>query len=223
MTPLQRCEKKAATQHWVLSREQALDRGVTRRMIGGYLATARWKRFLPGIYLLNQAPYTKKARIEAAVLWAGPQAVASHLTAGWLHDLPHGSAEPIEVSVPYRRNSCHGVRVHFCPSIADEPRVYVDNIPVTRIARTILDMCAVLSEGASSELVAHTVRRRRSSISALCRILDEVGGQGKGGTMGLRKVLAERFARGVTDSDAEDIFQALAEQRGYRFLHATLN
>ena len=186
-------------------------------MITRYLESGDWRILLPGIYLLKNVEVTWRSRVMAAILWAGPGAVASGRTAAALHCLRHGTQETIEISVPRKANSAHGITVRCDTSLIDEPRVFVDNIPVTRISRTLLDLCRCLGLSAASEAVVDAVRRRRTTLVDLGRILDEVGGPGKGGTTALRRILTERFAFGVTDSDAEDLFLAMAKRRGYSF------
>jgi len=155
----------------------------------------------------------------AAILWAGPGAVAAGRTAGALHGLLHGTTDIIEIAVPRKINSRHGIKVRHDGSLAHEPKVFVHNIPVTRVSRTILDLCGCLSFAAAKEVVVDAVRRRKSTVLDLSRILDGVGGKGKGGTRNLRRILTELFAFGITDSEAEDLFMALAKRRGFSFTH----
>ena len=93
-----------------------------------------------------------------------------------------------------------------------------DDIPVTRIAKTVFDLCSVLSFAASTDVVLDVVRRRAASIVDLGRVLDEASDK-RGGRSTLRRILATRFAAGVTDSDAEDLFMAMAARRGFSLVH----
>jgi very-short-patch-repair endonuclease len=188
-------------------------------MITRHIGNGDWQKILPGVYLLGHAPLSWKSRVMAAILWAGPGAVAAGRTAGALHDLRQGRTDVIEIAAPRKINSRNGIKVRHDPSLTQEPKVFVDHIPVTRISKTILDLCGCLGFTASTEVVVDAVRRRKTTILDLARILDEVGGQGKGGTRHLRLILTERFAFGVTDSDAEDLFIALAKRRGFSFTH----
>jgi very-short-patch-repair endonuclease len=86
------------------------------------------------------------------------------------------------------------------------------------MARTILDLCSVLSYSAATSAVVDAVRRDLLSLLDLGRVLDEPSGK-RGGRTVLRRVLMTRFARGVTDSDAEDLFIEMAEHRGLAFVH----
>jgi len=187
-------------------------------MISRALERGEWRRIYPGVFLVNQASLTWKARLMGAILWAGPDAVVSHRSAAALLGLKHGDRNIIEISSPRRLNSRHGIRVHHDPSLATAPNAKAENIPVTRIAKTVLDLCAVLSLAASTQVVLDVVRRRAVSIVDLGRVLDEETGR-RGGRSALRRILVTRFAVGVTDSDAEDLFIAMASRRGFDFVH----
>jgi len=210
--------RRASRQHWVLSREQAIRDGMTGGSISRALKNGQWRRIYPGVYLVNQAPLTWKARLMAAILWAGPGSVASHRSAAALLGLKHGNKDLVEISTPRRVNSRHGIKVHHDPSLAHRPTASVDKVPVTRMAATILDLCAVLSYATVCSVVVDAVRRSFVSILDLGRVLDEASGK-RGGRTVLRRILASRFAVGVTDSEAEDLFIDMAERRGFRFVH----
>jgi very-short-patch-repair endonuclease len=108
--------------------------------------------------------------------------------------------------------------VHHDPSLATRPLASVENIPVTRMAWTVLDMCAVLSHPAATEVVIDVVRRRFAGVLDLSRVLDEAAGK-RGGQMTLARILTTRFAQGVTDSDLEDLFIDMAARRELTFAH----
>jgi very-short-patch-repair endonuclease len=91
-------------------------------------------------------------------------------------------------------------------------------MPVTRLAWTLLDLCTVLSFSAAMSAVTHAVRNTSVTVLDLSRVLDQAGAR-RGGRAALRKILVSRFAMGVTDSDAEDLFIDMAKRRGLRFVH----
>jgi very-short-patch-repair endonuclease len=154
----------------------------------------------------------------AAVLWAGEGAVISHRSAARLHGLSHGEAV-IEITLPRKKNSAHGVIVHVDPDVAALPTAKIDGLPVTLIARTIFDLCGVLPYPAAAETLIDAIRNDRVDVPALGRAGDLFGKPGKGGTTAFRKVLTERLGLGITDSVAEDLFLSLARRRGYGFTH----
>ena len=202
----------------VISRDQAIEEGLPPRTISRLLSSGDWRQVLPRTYLINQARFSWKAKLMAGILWAGEGAVVSHRSAAKLHHLRNGETL-VEITTPNKMNSAHGIKVHVDPAIADIPRARIDGLPVTLIARTIFDLCGVLSFAAATETTIEAIRDDRVDIMGLGRASDAFGRPGKRGTKALRKILTERLAFGVTDSLAEDVFLALASRRGYRFTH----
>src|SRR5919108_4613066 len=133
-----------ARQHGLITRSQALDMGFSDRLIGHRIRRARWGRVHHGVYRLAGTPDQPKQRLLAACLAAGTGALASHGSAAWLHGLPvtpHG----LEVTIPWRRRiSLDGVIVHRSRGLTPKDARRVDGIPVTSIARTLLDLSGVL-------------------------------------------------------------------------------
>jgi hypothetical protein len=83
----------------------------------------------------------------AAVLACGPHAVLSHLDAARLWGILRGvGAGPIHVTVPARGRKGHdGIRVHRVRSLDPGDHGRLHGIPVTSLARTLLDLAEVLS------------------------------------------------------------------------------
>ena len=191
---------------------------MTRSAIAWVVENGDWRRVYPGVFLVNQARLTWKARLMAAILWAGPGAVASHRSAAALLGLQHGDKSIVEITSPRRLNPPAGIKAHHDPSLASRPSAIADNIPVTRLSWTLLDLCSVLSFSAAMSAVTHAVRNTPVGVLDLSRLLDQAGAR-RGGRATLRKILVSRFALGVTDSDAEDLFIGMAKRRGLEFVH----
>ena len=102
----------AERQHGLVTRPQALERGLTESAIGRRLAAGRWKRVHSGVYRLAGAERTWEQELRAHLLAAGPGAVASHRSAATLLGLP-GIEPKFEITVA----RCHtytgaGLEVH---------------------------------------------------------------------------------------------------------------
>ena len=77
----------AARQAGVVSREQLIALGFTRREIELMLKSARLIRIHRGVYAVGHAAITDRGRIVAALLAAGPGATVSHGTAAHVYTL----------------------------------------------------------------------------------------------------------------------------------------
>lgn len=92
----------------------------------------------------------------------------------------------------------------------------------TTIERTVIDLCTALDQDAISDLVADVIRKRKTDLRRLERALDsEMRGatRCRRGTSELRWALRNRFAGGVTDSVAEDLFLKLAKKQFPEVVH----
>jgi hypothetical protein len=99
------------------------------------------------VFVVNGAPATWEQAALAAVLAAGPEAVASHTTAGVLWGLPNVFHEvTFEVSTPRpRRVRQPGVRVHRTVRFLEMEHTVRNAIPVTSVARTLIDLSGSMS------------------------------------------------------------------------------
>ena len=81
----------------------------------------------------------------AAVLACGPDAVLSHRSAAALHELRPTSQRQDRRHRPWTAQAGHRDKIRIHSSTFDpEDIATVDGIPVTSVARTILDLAAVL-------------------------------------------------------------------------------
>ncbi|MDQ2636769.1 MAG: DUF559 domain-containing protein [Actinomycetota bacterium] len=89
----------------VITLAQARSAGFSHKVVQRRVASGHWRRCTPGVYFVEDRPFTDAARIRAAVWGYGSQAAASGLTAAWWHSLTRFAPDIVEVTVP--RNS-HG-------------------------------------------------------------------------------------------------------------------
>ena len=137
----------AGRQHALVTLDQAVQAGFTVDAIRRYLRTGRWRRARNGVFVVNGAPATWEQAALAAVLASGPEAVASHSTAGVLWGFPnvfHGVT--FEVSTPRpRRVRQPGVRVHRTVRFLEMEHTTHKGLPVTSLARTLVDLSGSMS------------------------------------------------------------------------------
>jgi very-short-patch-repair endonuclease len=91
-----------------------------------------------GVYAVGHTAITWEGRCLAAVL-ARRGAVASHVTAAWIHGLLRSRPGTIHLTAPTRQRLKRDFVVHFARLDPDDVTT-VDGIPVTSPARTVLDL-----------------------------------------------------------------------------------
>lgn len=153
----------------VLTRQQALARGITASAIRHRLARGTWRRLHPGVYLTHGGDLTWRHRVTAAVLARGDGAVVSLECALRLWNLENREPPIITLAEPtttHRVRPLPGVRVRRRRRLATARRY---DIPVTSLPQTLLDVLA--QPGRTTDdamaLVTRAVVRRRVTVAAL--------------------------------------------------------
>jgi hypothetical protein len=154
------------------SRRQALDAGLTRKMVGRRLVSGRWRLLQRGAYATFSGPAPRDTELWAALLRAGPGATLSHHTAAELHGLIDRPGEQIHVTVPTARNPARygkipGVIVHRSSRIglARHPALAP---PRTRVEETVLDLVETARDfDEAFAWICRAVGRRRTTVPLL--------------------------------------------------------
>lgn len=140
-------EQVAATaekQHGVVAYRQLIALGFSPQWIQRQLAAARLHRVHQGVYAVGHRRLTVRGRWMAAVLALGEGAVLSHLSAAALWGIlaiPGGAIEVLVETCGARRRK--GIKVHETLHLPSRDRTIRDAIPVTSLARTLLDLAEV--------------------------------------------------------------------------------
>ena len=130
----------------------------------------------------------------AAVLDAGPGAVASHTSAAALWRLPGFLVTPVHVSRKKGTANCRSTlaMVHR-PCLLPESHVTsVGDIPVTSLPRTLFDLAGQVHPARAERAVASVVGKSPAVLPVLHALLDELGEHGRDGVALMRTVLEER-------------------------------
>jgi very-short-patch-repair endonuclease len=166
-----------------------------------------------GVYAVGHTGLTLRGRELAAVLACGPQAVLSHLSAGRLWALVRSGSSRIEVTAPRSRERRSEWTVHTTRLLAVEDRDVMDAIPVTSVARTLVDLAEVLTEPRLARAIHEAEVRRLFDLRAVEAALARVAGR-RGRHRLLRVLAAYRPEDHELDSQAEGRFRALCHRHG---------
>ena len=120
--------------------------GVRRHHIVSRLRSGHLERFRPGVFVVAGSPRSYEQAVLAAVLAAGSHAVASHATAAILWELPFVEALALELTTPRPHWArMPGVRAHRTVAFLRCEHTVHRRIPVTSVARTLVDLSGSLS------------------------------------------------------------------------------
>lgn len=139
---------------------QAAAVGVDRKRLARYAVADRLDRIRRGVYRL--VPFTRSPHEDLFVAWleTGPDSVISHDSALALYELSDALPAAIHVTVPSSASRRHrGLQMHT-NQINVQEITYYDALPVTTVARTIVDVTAA---GLANELVEQAVHEAVSN------------------------------------------------------------
>jgi hypothetical protein len=198
----------AGRQHGVIGRAQlrklGLDRSaVWRRVAAGVLHPVHAGR----VYAVTLAPLSMRARYLAAVLACGDRAALSHRAAADLWGM-RPNATRLEVSVPQEGGRAEGVQVHRTRMLAPQDFTVQDAIPVTSVARTLLDLSAVVRPHELAKAIDRAERLRLFDLKAVTDVLERA--KGRRGARALRRAIAA-YEPSTQKSELERRFKKLLE------------
>src|SRR4051794_30043416 len=194
----------ASRQHGVVAWWQLRPLGVTRNAIRRRRENGRLHPVHRGVYAVGHRAVTQRGRWMAAVLACGPGAVLSHRSAAALWGIRDGGA--IEVTAP-REHKRPRIRTYVATLPPDE-RDVVDGIPVTTVARTLLDLAGVLPERQVTRAVHQAEYLRLTDTVSLDALIARYPERQQIASM--QRTTAPRLLR----SDLEHDFLAFADEHG---------
>src|SRR5688572_4808828 len=208
---LPRLQRVARRQWGVVSRRQLTVLGFGAHGIAEWVRTGRLVRVHQGVYAYGHDRLRIEGRWLAAVMACGHGAVLSHRDAAQLWELRQSSSAVIDVTVPSRagRIRRRGVRVHRSGRLAPEETTTRSGIPVTTVARTLLDLADVLDAQALRRAVTEAEYTGRFDLTSLNAVVE-----GNPGRRGRTLLKAADSRRHRTRSPLEDRFLRLIEKWG---------
>lgn len=145
-----------------------------------------------GVYRTVGTPMSIRRRLVVACLASEELTVASHRAALWLWRLTDDEP-PIEISVVDDRHPRPpSVIVHRSRDLVPAHCTVRQGVPVTKPARTLVDVGCVVPEWAFAKAVESALHRKLITVAGLRAVIDEVAGRGRNGVGVLRSFLDER-------------------------------
>lgn len=208
---------QAAAQHGVVTRRQLLTSGVPATLIDDRVRTRQLVLLHRGVYALGHAQLTAEGWWMAAVASYRPPAALSHGSAATLWGLSEGGLRrPIHVTVGGRAAARRrpGVQPHRRAVLLEDEVTVVRGIPVTTVARTILDVAASVRGRALEQIIRRADRLQLFDRRDQVRVLDRHPRDR--GAAELGRLLVALEGRGTADvrSRLEVAFAQLCDDHG---------
>jgi len=189
----------ARRQHGAWSRQQAIDAGMTPRMIHRRAMTGAWIRLDAAVFAAREAPPTWERQLMAAVL-AERWAVASHQSAAVLHRLP--DFRPGRPTITVRPGANARGQLAVVHRGVDVRTSVVDGIPCSSLPQTLVDLAQVVGEPRLQAAVAAAADRSASLLDSLRDRYCELAPRG-GRNLRLLKAVLTRFGAGDLPTESE--------------------
>jgi Protein of unknown function (DUF559) len=203
----------ARRQHGVVAYRQLIGLGFGRGGIRHRVQMGRLHRLHEGVYAVGHPLVSVHGRWMAGVLACGPGSVLSHRCAAALLGIRPSSRFVVDVTTPCAsRQNRPGIEVHRTRRLDPEDRGAEDGIPITTVARTLLDLAEVVPPNDVVRTIEATERLRLFDLRAVEDVVAR--NPGRRGLRPLGRALEAYRPTPVMRSELERRFLDLCDQGG---------
>jgi very-short-patch-repair endonuclease/predicted transcriptional regulator of viral defense system len=196
----------AARQHGVVSLAQFAALGLGARAAQYRGVSGRLHRVHRGVYAVGHRALTADGYRMAAVLACGPGAALSHRSAAAAWGFRPTARARIEVTVATSRRGVGRIELHRTKQFTADDVTHLRNIAITTVARTLVDLAAVLRPNALQRAVNQAEFLQLLDVTATRAAIQRA--PGRAGVRLLGDLLSVPFP-GPTRSEFEAEFLAL--------------
>ncbi len=199
----------AVLQHGVVALLQLLGLGLSASAVRSRVACGRLHRVHAGVYAVGHAPLTRGGHYVAAVLACGAGAALSCREGAAWRGLRPSSRSSVDVTTARRAGRGRkGIDAHTSATLLERDIEVVDGIRCTSVARTLLDLAAVLPRRAVERAFDQAEVLQALDARKIEDVLERTNGHRGNAT--LRLILADHGpGTTLTRNDLEEAFLAI--------------
>lgn len=216
-TALAEVAEVVRTQHGAVSYEQLERLGVPGRTVRSWVK-GTWRVAHPGVLINTCVPESFSQNCWAALLAAGDPSAISHEAAARLHRLKGFGGAGVVLNAPHGdHHRIAGVRIHQIADMFQLPDhvTRVDGLPVSTIARTLVDLGAVAHIARLRSAMDDALDNRRTTVEEVGRVVTEIARRGKRGMRPVARCLGRHEpGPSVPRSHLERALVALLKEHG---------
>jgi very-short-patch-repair endonuclease len=180
----ERIRSIAGQQRGRVQRRQLLAAGVTKHMVDSRLRSGALTPAHDGVYVVGHLGPISLGDETAALLAAGMDSVLSHLTAGVIYDVivvPAGT--PVHVTTRHARLHRDGIVVHRSRTLRAVDIEVHNGLPITSVARTLLDIAEMLPARDTERAVDEALGRKLVTLAAIQDVIARNNGRKGAGVL----------------------------------------
>ena len=213
VSPFAHLAKTAAARHGVVSIEEAQACGLTRSQVDTMVKRGEWTRPRRGV-LVSNAVADSWYR-QAAIAALSTSGVLSHRAGGFIHRLDGIRSAPIELTKDRGLSRAGGPwLVHTSSMLTPADYTMVKGLPVTTLARTVIDLGRVFDDDVLEQVLDDAFRKGLTQRS-LDDALDRLQRPGPSGTGNIIRILSRPDRIGpLPDSKFERLVERACVQAG---------
>lgn len=200
----------AARQYGVITVGQLHELGYSDASIKRAVDAGRLHAWHRSVFAVGHQGLSAHGLCMAAVLFRGDGALVSHQSAIWLWGMEQKLEIPVHVSVRWRGHGQDAIGLHHCPALRIEDIAKTERLPVTGVARTLLDYAADAKQLRLGRAIDRADRLDLLDLAAIDRITEQV--RGHRGRARLLRAMTIYREKGFTRSGGEKrMLAALAD------------
>lgn len=198
----------------VFTSQEASALGLDRSTIKRRVDDGIFVRVAHGVFALPGTASRPDLTLRAACRSLG--AVVSHETAALRHGMGPVRERSLNVTVPHRTTHTYaGLKLHQSTDLLEAHLMYLDGLPITTPARTIVDLARTTGERQLARVLDGALAAGHVSIEELGDLFASLARRGKAGVVKLRRLLEERSDGAfVTESALESRLLELLDDAG---------
>lgn len=200
----------AARQYGVVTGEQLNELGYSGTAVKRAVAAGRLHALHRSVFAVGHQGLSPHGLCMAAVLFRSHGALISHRSAVWLWGMEPKLEIPVHVSVRWRGHNQDAIGLHHCPALRVEDISKTERLPVTGVARTLLDYASEAKPLRLERAIDRADRLDLLDLAAIDRITEEI--RGHRGRARLLQAMTIYREKGFTRSGGEKrMLAALAD------------
>lgn len=200
----------------MVTHRQLIALGIRGSAVTRRVKTGRLQRIYRGVFAVGHTPRTAEARWIGAVMASGRGAVLSHLDAAALWRIYDGGGAQIHVTTASRSSrKVPGIQVHRARRLDPDDVTVRNGIPVTTVARTLVDLTDLLGSDRILRAVREAEFLRLLDLEALDAAVQRARGRRRLGA--LHMAMAAHTPGQIVRDELEHRFLELVRAAGLPF------